>query len=506
MTRKLTYEYVKKYIESQGYKLLSTSYINAHTKLKVMCPHGHVYEVIFNNFQRGRRCKKCSGNKKLTQEYIEKELSKEGYRLIGKYVNSKTKMTIQDEEGYLYIIIWANFQQGQEPDMVNPSNPYSLQNIQHYLDLNVTGYKILSTEYTDCYTDLKFKCDKGHICYISWANLKHNQNRCDVCTCVAVTHPWILKFLKNKEDGYTHTYGSGDKVHVVCPNCGKEKKMTIKNICKNKDISCTCGDNISYPNKFVYNAMMQVFGVDNVFTEYKFDWSDNKIYDILVKTQNGNNVLIENHGVQHYKEVNRGRTLQEEQQNDIYKKELAEQNRFIYIELDCSKSELEYIKNSILNSELNNILDLSKINWLQCEEFALSNIVKKVCDYWHLHNDVNNENLTTLDISKIFNLNQITILKYLKQGTKLNWCNYNGKFEQRKGSIKSGKLKGKAVEIFKDEKSLGIFPSCAELERQSEELFGVKLLNSSISQVCNGKKQQYKGFTFKYINQESEEI
>ena len=55
------------------------------------------------------------------------------------------------------------------------------------------------------------------------------------------------------------------------------------------------------------------------------------------------------------------------------------------------------------------------------------------------------------------------------------------------------------VEIFKDNVSLGIFNNCKDLERQSEKLFGVKLLNSSISEVANGKRKQYKGFTFKYV-------
>lgn len=67
-------------------------------------------------------------------------------------------------------------------------------------------------------------------------------------------------------------------------------------------------------------------------------------------------------------------------------------------------------------------------------------------------------------------------------------------------SGKNGKSTGKPVEIFKDEKSLGVFPSCCELERQSEELFGVKLLQGNISAVCRGEWNQYYGFTFRYTN------
>ena len=69
--------------------------------------------------------------------------------------------------------------------------------------------------------------------------------------------------------------------------------------------------------------------------------------------------------------------------------------------------------------------------------------------------------------------------------------------------INIGKLNKriKLVEIFKDNVSLGIFKNCKDLERQSEELFGVKLNKGNISAVARGDKKQYKGFTFKYVNQ-----
>jgi len=41
----LTYNYVKEYIESFNYTLLSTEYINAHVKLSICCDKGHKYSV-----------------------------------------------------------------------------------------------------------------------------------------------------------------------------------------------------------------------------------------------------------------------------------------------------------------------------------------------------------------------------------------------------------------------------------------------------------------------------
>ena len=73
-------------------------------------------------------------------------------------------------------------------------------------------------------------------------------------------------------------------------------------------------------------------------------------------------------------------------------------------------------------------------------------------------------------------------------------------------SIKNASVKGKRVIVrvdfnvpFKDGKSLGIFKSCSEFERQSEKMFNVKLSSICIAKVCNGKQKIHKGYTFKYI-------
>lgn len=151
-----------------------------------------------------------------------------------------------------------------------------------------------------------------------------------------------------------------------------------------------------------------------------------------------------------------------------------------------------------MNSRLNDIFDLSIIDWLKCEEFALNNRIKEVCEY-----KKDNSNMSTIDIGKIFKLKDITIRRYLKQGTELGWCNYNVEEELIKSRQKiadsNKKRLSKPVEMFKDGKTLGIFYSASELERQSVELFGIKLLHKSIFKVCSGERKQYKGFTFAYI-------
>ena len=58
--QKHSYDYIKNFIESEGYQLLSDNYKNAKTKLLLKCPIGHDYKIKFNDFQQGHRCSLCN--------------------------------------------------------------------------------------------------------------------------------------------------------------------------------------------------------------------------------------------------------------------------------------------------------------------------------------------------------------------------------------------------------------------------------------------------------------
>jgi len=164
----------------------------------------------------------------------------------------------------------------------------------------------------------------------------------------------------------------------------------------------------------------------NLIFEYqkKFSWSQNKRYDFYIKD---NHIIIEVNGLQHYEEKFKFKTrnlnlrnLKVEQENDIFKEQLAKENGIIkYIVIDARKSELEWIKNSILNSELSELFDLSNIDWLKCHEFACSSLVKKACDLW------NSGMKSTIKIGNNLMVNPSTASRYLKYGVELNLCDYN---------------------------------------------------------------------------------
>ena len=85
MVKKFSYQDVKEYIESFGYKLLTTEYNNCDTKMKMTCPNGHTVERTFTSFKHSQRCQICDNkNIKHTIGYVKNYIESYGYKLISK--------------------------------------------------------------------------------------------------------------------------------------------------------------------------------------------------------------------------------------------------------------------------------------------------------------------------------------------------------------------------------------------------------------------------------------
>jgi AraC-like DNA-binding protein len=210
----------------------------------------------------------------------------------------------------------------------------------------------------------------------------------------------------------------------VCPDCGREFIKRIDTVCAN-GLSCPCNDKWSYPNKFMYSLLEQL-NLD--FTPEKtFEWSDGRRYDEYIVIGD-KTILIEVQGLQHYEKPiiksDKHRSVYEEQENDKLKYNLAMDNGIdFYFVIDCRESNMNYIKKSIITSGLLDILFYSDsdIDWNRCDEFATSNFIKHVCEYYESHN------LTVAEVAEYFKLSRKTIQRYLNKGNNLGWCNYNDK-------------------------------------------------------------------------------
>lgn len=241
------------------------------------------------------------------------------------------------------------------------------------------------------------------------------------------THSWVEKFLYDKLDGTKYTAGSNKIIKTVCPICGTIQDKRINKIVKNGFQCVTCSDNISYPNKLMYEILMQL-EID-FEREKVFDWSDKKRYDFYIPSCN---CIIEMNGSQHY-QIGFNTNLAKTQSNDIYKKQLAIHEGLIehYIEVDCIYSDCQYIYNNLCKNNLLKSIGIENINIINCDKKVreYSSIYKLVADLW-------NDGMTTTEIGKRLKYSKNTIGKILKQSQRIGLVNYEPRKDQNKKTKK----------------------------------------------------------------------
>jgi predicted transcriptional regulator len=230
-----------------------------------------------------------------------------------------------------------------------------------------------------------------------------------------------------------------------------------------------------------------------------FKWCNNKRYDFYIYNidNEGGSGIIECHGLQHYEEINRKgtRKLKEEQENDALKEKTAKENGINnYFIIDCRCSNMEFIKNSILNNEIMSFWKdkIKFINWNKIEEYARKSIVKLVCE---LKKD--NPDFTAKDIANIVGINKLTVRNYLKQGTKIwDWINYNPEDEVIKNikmNIKKNSIK--VTQLTLDNKFIKHWDSITLAQNE----LGGKI---HISDCCKNKPVRKTAGGFKWMYKE----
>jgi ribosomal protein S27E/endogenous inhibitor of DNA gyrase (YacG/DUF329 family) len=189
MSKKLTYNYVKKQIEKTGYKLLSKEYKGSHIKLEVQCLEGHMYKVTWSRFQQGDRCPICANKirankRKLTYNYVKKFIKLKKYNLLSeKYKNARTKLELQCPEKHKFEMTWFNFRRGEKcPICAKRVRANKKTLTYNYVKkfIKSKGYKLLSKKYTNAYTKLRLRCPEKHEFEMIWASFQRGR-RCPIC-------------------------------------------------------------------------------------------------------------------------------------------------------------------------------------------------------------------------------------------------------------------------------------------------------------------------------------
>ena len=202
MTKKLTHEYVKSYIESfLGYRLLSKKYINETAKLSIQCPKGHSWDVCFASFRSGNRCAICRGTKRKTIEEAKNLFEKHGYQLLDKeYINSKHKMRLLCPKNHVCHISYRRFDEGGRCTFCSGRRKKTFEEIKTiYVN---TGHILLEKEFKNTKTKMRSLCPKGHLCHMTYDRFVNSKYKCLECSGNAKK---TIKDLKLKFEKHGHT-------------------------------------------------------------------------------------------------------------------------------------------------------------------------------------------------------------------------------------------------------------------------------------------------------------
>lgn len=350
------------------------------------------------------------------------------------------------------------------------------------------------------------------------------------------TNPPVAQMLLDKDFGHRVTINSHKRADFICPVCNTIiKNKIIRNVVRNGLKCSACSDGFSYPEKFI-SVLLNKLNIEYIH-DNTLSWSNNKRYDFYIPLID---TIIETHGIQHY-DLRRGFNIsnnRDEKQNDKQKKELALSNGIKhYIELDCSKSEKEYVVNSILKSDLNSLLNLSEIDWneIQTNVLTLKSKLVRSCELYK-------QGITTHQIAIQLYIDDSTVIDYLKKGTQVGLCDYSYSKCKKIICVELNKIYDSLNDAAKDGFNVSQISECChgkantaggynwcfldlynpltyqlkipldtsnkkvlciETNKIYDKLSDVKFDNynpSAVSMVCNGKRNIHKGCHWKYLN------
>jgi len=180
---KKTLSFIRNEFSKEGYALLETSYVNAHEKLKCKCPNGHITHISWHNWNHGRRCGVCAG-KVIDIHMIKNAFESEGYVLLStEYLGAHSFLHYICPSGHKHKIRWHNWLSGRRcPTCSALVRRIPFDSIVK--SLNAEGYELLNIEYVNSgyrtNTYVYYKCPYGHvgkIRYDQWSS----GHRCRTC-------------------------------------------------------------------------------------------------------------------------------------------------------------------------------------------------------------------------------------------------------------------------------------------------------------------------------------
>ena len=143
---------------------LSEKFINVRTKYWWMCKEGHIWNAPYRTIKEKHWCLECSGHAKLSIDDCHLFAKEQGWKCLStEYVDCNTKYKWQCENGHIWDAKFASLKGPKDKHgcpYCKRVAPLSIDNC--YSLAKEMGLEFLSTEYINNYTKYKWRCAFGH--------------------------------------------------------------------------------------------------------------------------------------------------------------------------------------------------------------------------------------------------------------------------------------------------------------------------------------------------------
>ena len=337
MPARLSNEYVKNYFKERGCTL-SSDYVNNRSKLKYVCKNGHEAEITFHSFKQGYGCMKCSGNEKLTIEYVRDFFKERGCTLLSThYVNSKSKLQYICKNGHTTEIRFNDFQQGQGCMKCFGNEKLTIEYVRDFF--KERGCTLLSTNYVNNRSRLEYICENGHKTETIFNSLQQGIGCAKCSGNEKLTIEYVREYFKERGCELLSTIyvNALSKLEYICKN-GHKTEINFNDF----RTGYGCRKCLNKTEKIVLDFLQEHY--KNILSEAKFEWCKAKShlrFDFLLDDEK---VIIEVDGLQHFEHVPYWKTdLQQIQERDVYKMRCAIEHGYRVVRI-C---QIDVFKNTI---------------------------------------------------------------------------------------------------------------------------------------------------------------
>jgi very-short-patch-repair endonuclease len=166
--------------DSHGGRLLSTEYVNDRTPLEWECAAKHTWWGRADNIQQGKWCPFCAGNVRTSYETVRAvALGRSGRLLSGTYVNKDSSLTWECSQGHTWDATYRNVKAGKWCAICSGNARLNISQLSALAQAR--DGRLISTEYVNGRTKLKWECARLHTWDAIAESVKNAETWCARC-------------------------------------------------------------------------------------------------------------------------------------------------------------------------------------------------------------------------------------------------------------------------------------------------------------------------------------